>query len=141
MAMLIAAICGSENELSVKLNSYLLELPNLIDEDLPIGDEENNKLIKKWGVIKNFDFTPKDHVDLGENLSEIDFPNAAKLSGSRFVMLYGQIAKLERALKSFMIDRLTSSFNYKEVMPPVLVNEKTINLINTFFGYVDYNNF
>ena len=108
-----------ENELSLKLNSYLLELPNLIDDDLPIGDEENNKLIKKWGVIKNFDFTPKDHVDLGENLSEIDFPNAAKLSGSRFVMLYGQIAKLERALKSFMIDRLTSSFNYKEVMPPV----------------------
>ena len=115
-----------ENELSLKLNSYLLELPNLIDDDLPIGDEENNKLIKKWGVIKNFDFTPKDHVDLGENLSEIDFPNAAKLSGSRFVMLYGQIAKLERALKSFMIDRLTSSFNYKEVMPPVLVNEKTM---------------
>ena len=115
-----------ENELSLKLNSYLLELPNLIDDDLPIGDEENNKLIKKWGIIKNFDFTPKDHVDLGENLSEIDFPNAAKLSGSRFVMLYGQIAKLERALKSFMIDRLTSSFNYKEVMPPVLVNEKTM---------------
>ena len=115
-----------ENELSLKLNSYLLELPNLIDDDLPIGDEENNKLIKKWGIIKNFDFIPKDHVDLGENLSEIDFPNAAKLSGSRFVMLYGQIAKLERALKSFMIDRLTSSFNYKEVMPPVLVNEKTM---------------
>ena len=62
-------------------------------------------------------------MDLGENLSEIDFPNAAKLSGSRFVMLYGQIAKLERALKSFMIDRFTSSFNYKEVKPPVLVNE------------------
>ena len=122
----ISIIEKKENELSVKLNSFLLELPNLIDDDLPVGDEEKNKLVKKWGVIKNFEFPPKDHVDLGENLSEIDFSNAAKLSGSRFVMLYGQIAKLERALKSFMIDKLTSSFDYKEVMPPVLVNEKTM---------------
>ena len=122
----ISIIEKKENELSVKLNSFLLELPNLIDDDLPVGDEEKNKLVKKWGVIKNFEFPPKDHVDLGESLSEIDFSNAAKLSGSRFVMLYGQIAKLERALKSFMIDKLTSSFDYKEVMPPVLVNEKTM---------------
>ena len=116
----------NETQLSEKLNSYLLELPNLIDNDLPIGTEEQNKLIKTWGTIKKHDFTPKDHVALGENFSEIDFPSAAKLSGSRFVVLYGKIAKLERALKSFMIDRLTNSYGYTEVMPPVLVNEKTM---------------
>ena len=116
----------NETEFSEKLNSYLLELPNLIDNDLPIGNEEHNKLIKTWGIIKKYDFKPKDHVALGENFSEIDFPNAAKLSGSRFVILYGKIAKLERALKSFMLDRLTNSYGYTEVMPPVLVNEKTM---------------
>jgi len=116
----------NETQLSEKLNSYLLELPNLIDNDLPIGTEEQNKLIKTWGTIKKHDFTPKDHVALGENFSEIDFPSAAKLSGSRFVILFGKIAKLERALKSFMIDRLTNSYGYTEVMPPVLVNEKTM---------------
>ena len=116
----------NETQLSEKLNSYLLELPNLIDNDLPIGTEEQNKLIKTWGTIKKHDFTPKDHVALGENFSEIDFPSAAKLSGSRFVVLFGKIAKLERALKSFMIDRLTNSYGYTEVMPPVLVNEKTM---------------
>ena len=116
----------NETQLSEKLNSYLLELPNLIDNDLPIGSEEQNKLIKTWGTIKKYDFTPKDHVALGENFSEIDFPSAAKLSGSRFVVLFGKIAKLERALKSFMIDRLTNSYGYTEVMPPVLVNEKTM---------------
>ena len=116
----------NETQLSEKLNSYLLELPNLIDNDLPIGTEEQNKLIKTWGTIKKYDFTPKDHVALGENFSEIDFPSAAKLSGSRFVILFGKIAKLERALKSFMIDRLTNSYGYTEVMPPVLVNEKTM---------------
>ena len=116
----------NETQLSEKLNSYLLELPNLIDNDLPIGTEEQNKLIKTWGTIKKYDFTPKDHVALGENFSEIDFPSAAKLSGSRFVVLFGKIAKLERALKSFMIDRLTNSYGYTEVMPPVLVNEKTM---------------
>ena len=116
----------NETQLSQKLNSYLLELPNLIDNDLPIGTEEQNKLIKTWGTIKKYDFTPKDHVALGENFSEIDFPSAAKLSGSRFVILFGKIAKLEIALKSFMIDMLPNSYGYTEVMPPVLVNEKTM---------------
>ena len=116
----------NEIEFSEKLNSYLLELPNLIDNDLPIGNEEHNKFIKRWGTIKTYDFKPKDHVALGENFSEIDFPSAAKLSGSRFVVLYGKIAKLERALKSFMLDKLTNSYGYTEVMPPVLVNEKTM---------------
>ena len=116
----------NENELTDKLNKYLLELPNLIDSDLPIGGEENNKLLRKWGEIKNFDFIPKDHVELGDNLSGIDFPTAAKLSGSRFVLLYGLLAKLERSLKSLMIDTLTNNFGYKEVVPPVLVNEKTM---------------
>ena len=114
------------------MNSYLLELPNLIDNDLPIGTEEQNKLIKTWGTIKNYDFTPKDHVALGENFSEIDFPSAAKLSGSRFVVLFGKIAKLERALKSFMIDMLTNSYRYTEVMPPVLVIFDFLSTVTSF---------
>jgi len=116
----------SENELAGQLKKHLLELPNIIDEDLPIGGEENNKTLRKWGDIKEFEFTPKDHVELGEKLSGIDFSNATKLSGSRFVILKGQIAKLERALANFMIDTHTISFDYTEIMPPALVNENTM---------------
>ena len=92
----------SENELAGQLNKHLLELPNMIDEDLPIGGEENNKTLRKWGDIKDFEFTPKDHVELGEKLSGIDFSNATKLSGSRFVILKGQIAKLDDRVKSLL---------------------------------------
>jgi seryl-tRNA synthetase len=116
----------SENELAGKLNKHLLELPNMIDEDLPIGGEENNKTLRKWGDINDFEFTPKDHVELGEKLSGIDFSNATKLSGSRFVILKGLIAKLERALANFMIDTHTTTFDYTEIMPPALVNENTM---------------
>lgn len=111
------------------LEIKLLELPNTLDSDIPSGDnEEDNIEIRKCGKIPTFDFDPKAHYEIGENLesdfigSQIDFEQAAKMSGSRFAILKKDIAKLERALSNFMIDIHTEKFGYEEVSPPLLVN-------------------
>jgi len=107
-----------------KLNELLHILPNLAKDDVPIGkDEKSNKLIKKFGTIKDFDFKPKSHVDLGLKFNQIDFETASKLSGSRFVILRNKIALLERALTNFMLDIHTTRFGYMEISPPLIVNE------------------
>ena len=107
-----------------KLNELLHILPNLAKDDVPIGkDEKSNKLIKKFGTIKDFDFKPKSHVDLGLKSNQIDFETASKLSGSRFVILRNKIALLERALTNFMLDIHTTRFGYMEISPPLIVNE------------------
>ena len=94
--------------LSKKLNELLHILPNLAQDDVPIGKDENsNKLIKKFGKIKKFSFKPKSHTELGLKSNEIDFDTASKLSGSRFVVLKNKIALLERALINFMLDTHT----------------------------------
>ena len=115
-----------EEGLASKLNSFLNELPNIIDEDLPEGDEDKNIEIRCWGEKNKFSFLPKDHVDLGESLNGIDFSTAVKLSGSRFVLLKGQLARLERSLSAFMLDTHTKEFGYSEIMPPVLVKQDTM---------------
>ena len=107
-----------------KLNELLHILPNLAQEDVPVGkDESSNKLIKKYGKIKEFAFNPKSHTELGLKSGEIDFDTASKLSGSRFVVLKNKIALLERALINFMLDTHTTKFNYIEISPPLIVNE------------------
>ena len=107
-----------------KLNELLYILPNLAQEDVPVGkDESSNKLIKKYGKIKEFAFKPKSHSELGSKSGEIDFDTASKLSGSRFVVLKNKIALLERALINFMLDTHTTKFNYIEISPPLIVNE------------------
>ena len=107
-----------------KLNELLYILPNLALEDVPVGkDEKSNKLINKYGKIKEFPFKPKSHVDIGLKSNEIDFDTATKLSGSRFVILKNKIALLERALINFMLDIHTSKFEYIEISPPLIVNE------------------
>ena len=107
-----------------KLNELLYILPNLAQEDVPVGkDESSNKLIKKYGKIKEFAFNPKSHTELGLKSGEIDFDTASKLSGSRFVVLKNKIALLERALINFMLDTHTTKFNYIEISPPLIVNE------------------
>ena len=99
-------------------------MPNLAQEDVPVGkDESSNKLIKKYGKIKEFAFKPKSHSELGSKSGEIDFDTASKLSGSRFVVLKNKIALLERALINFMLDTHTTKFNYIEISPPLIVNE------------------
>ncbi|MDB4599453.1 serine--tRNA ligase [Alphaproteobacteria bacterium] len=116
-----------EASLAKNLESQLLELPNLLDDSVPDGDDENqNQLIRTIGDVPSFHFTPKDHVALGEGLGLMDFALGAKLAGARFVVLSGQLARLERALAAFMLDTHTGEFGYVETLPPALVNSQTM---------------
>ena len=107
-----------------KLNELIHIIPNIAQPDVPIGkDEKSNKLINKFGKIKDFGFNLRSHIEIGAKSNEIDFETATKLSGSRFVILKNNIAKLERALINFMLDIHTNEFNYVEISPPLIVNE------------------
>ena len=118
---------AEEAKIAAEISSKLMGLPNILDERVPDGeDEDENELIKVVGQKPSFDFTPRDHVDLGESLAEMDFSIAAKLSGARFVVLKGQLAKLERALAAFMLDIHTKEHGYTEILPPALVRRKTM---------------
>ena len=109
------------------LNKILMSLPNILDEDVPIGfSEDENKLVKKWGKIKNFGFIPQDHVKLGERNNEMDFKTGAKLSGSRFVLMRNDLALLERSLITFMLDTNIKEFGHQEISPPYLVNSAAL---------------
>ncbi len=107
-----------------KLNALIHNIPNIAQPDVPIGkDEKSNKLINKFGKIKEFGFNARSHIEIGFKSNEIDFETATKLSGSRFVILKNNMAKLERALINFMLDIHTNEFNYVEISPPLIVNE------------------
>lgn len=117
----------SRVEKSNELSTILESLPNLLAKDVPEGADENaNVEIKKWGEPKTFDFEPKDHIALGEGLDGMDFETAAKMSGSRFVLLSGPIARLERALAQFMLDLHTQEHGFTECAPPYLVRENAL---------------
>lgn len=123
----IANLEEQERVLGDKLNMLLMSLPNSIYDDVPDGaDEEDNELVREWGTPREFDFEPKEHFDLGEALGGMDFERAAKLSGSRFVLLKGEIARLERALGQFMIDLHTREHGYTEVWAPALVRDTAL---------------
>lgn len=110
-----------------KLNDILSGLPNLPMDDVPVGpDESANVEVRKWGEPPTYDFEPKEHFDLGEALGLMDFETAAKLAGSRFVVLSGHLARMERALAAFMLDHNTGEFGYTEVNPPAMVNDQTM---------------
>ncbi len=112
-----------EGRLASELDSHLMGLPNILDADVPDGaDEANNELLRSWGDIPEFPFKARDHVAIGEGLGQMDFAVAAKLAGARFVVLRGQLARLERALAAFMLDTHTAEFGYQETLPPYLVN-------------------
>jgi len=114
-------------EATDKLNAALAGIPNIPDADVPDGADENDNVeVKKWGAPKSFDFAVKDHVDLGEALGMMDFETAAKMSGARFVILSGQLARLERALANFMLDQQTMHNGYTEVNPPALVKDTAL---------------
>ena len=109
------------------LDNFLMELPNFLDDSVPIGkNEKDNVEIRKSGNIKKFDFKIKDHVDLGEKLDVLDFKTASKVSGSRFVYIKNNLAKLERALASYMIDSNIKFGNFTEIYTPLLVNEDAL---------------
>lgn len=108
-------------------NGYLATVPNLLHESVPEGkDETANVEVRRWGTPKTFDFTPKDHVDLTQSSKRIDFEASAKMSGSRFVVLRGQIAKLHRALAQFMLMIHTQEHGYEEMYVPYLVEEQAL---------------
>ena len=105
-----------------KLNNFLLLIPNVPHESVPLGpDETSNELVKEVGTLPEFDFEVKDHVDLGAPLG-LDFDTAAKVSGSRFVFMKNDIARLHRAIGQFMIDTHTENHGYTECYTPYLVN-------------------
>jgi len=116
-----------EKRLGEDLDAVLAVLPNLPDAEVPVGaDEAHNKEIRRHGAPRNLAFAPKEHWQLGEALGLMDFEAAARLSGTRFVVLKGALARLERALAQFMLDLHTGEFGYLEVSPPLLVRDETL---------------
>jgi seryl-tRNA synthetase len=113
--------------LEAQAKSALERLPNVLDTDVPEGaDESANVEIARWGEPRVFDFTPKQHFELGEALGLMDFEAAAKLAGARFTVLRGALARLERALGQFMLDLHTQEHGYVEHVVPTLVNDATV---------------
>jgi seryl-tRNA synthetase len=110
-----------------EIDEILAGLPNLPAEDVPDGpDETANRVLRHYGEPPRFDFAPMPHEAIGERLGLMDFPRAGKLSGSRFVVLRGALARLERALGQFMLDLHTTEFGYTEVSPPLLVRDAAL---------------
>ena len=101
---------NSQREKQEELNTFLSSLPNNPADDVPVGDESLNKEIKLEGNKKEFSFNPKEHDELGENLNMMSFEQAAKISGARFVVQSGLIARMERAISNFMLDLHTNEF-------------------------------
>ena len=119
----IAQLENNQNQ--AKLNEILASIPNLLSSDVPNGEsEEDNILIREFGNIPNFNFSPKQHFEFDDDL--MNFSDAAKISGARFVILKENLAKLERAIANFMLDLLTEKFGFTEISVPLLVNDKTM---------------
>lgn len=118
---------AEEKKLSDALEAELSRLPNMPADDVPDGkDETANTVVRTVGQIRNFSFTPREHDELGPQLGLMDFETAAKISGARFVVLRGALARLERALASFMLDLHTREFGYTEVAPPLMVRDESL---------------
>jgi len=115
-------------ELLEKFNAILAALPNIPDDSVPVGsDESGNVEVKRWGTPRTFDFPVKDHTDVGEAIGQLDFTTAAKISGARFSLLKGGLARLHRALAQFMLDTHTAEHGYTEVYVPYLVNAASLH--------------
>jgi seryl-tRNA synthetase len=113
--------------LQAELNAILMGIPNMPHDSVPDGSgEDDNPEIRRWGELPEFDFEPKDHVDLGEKPGLLDFETAAKLTGSRFAVIQGPLARLHRALIQFMLDTHTRRHGYRELYVPYLVNADSL---------------
>ena len=116
-----------QDEVLAELESIALAIPNLPHDSVPAGeDESGNVEVRRWGAPREFDFEVKDHVALGEGVKGIDFATATKISGSRFVVMQGQIARMHRALAQFMLDLHTQQHGYTECYVPYLVNADSL---------------
>jgi seryl-tRNA synthetase len=123
-------LANSEKELEQiqeEMQDWLLSMPNLLDESVPDGkDEDDNVEIRHWGEPRTFDFEPRDHVDVGEGLGGLDFEMAAKLTGARFAVMTGGVARLHRALTQFMLDLHVNEHGYEEAYVPYVVNRDSL---------------
>lgn len=130
MATISSEMKQAEDELKAlqdKIQAAALTIPNLPDDSVPDGQDENDNVeIRRWGEPRQFDFAIKDHSDLGEALGQLDFEMAAKLTGSRFSVLKGQLAKLNRALIAFMLGTHTEKYGYTEMYVPYMVNSDSL---------------
>ena len=130
----VAGLKDTQNTLEIerkaveaKMNELLAGLPNVPHESAPVGaDESANVEVRRWETPREFDFEPKDHVDLGESLGILDLERATKITGSRFAILNGAGARLERALVNFMLDVHTTEHGYTKTLPPFIVNRQSL---------------
>jgi seryl-tRNA synthetase len=123
----IAAAEADLNTVESDLDTLLSTVPNLPHDSVPVGrDESANQIVNTWGEPPQFDYEPKDHVDIATGLGMLDLERAAKISGARFAVLTGAGAQLERALINFCLEMQTSQHGYREVLPPFMVNSKTL---------------
>jgi len=123
----IAELDQKREQAEARLRELLLTLPNIPHESVPVGkDESANVEIRRWGTKPEFDFEPKDHVDLGTSLGILDLERAVKVAGARFAILNGAGARLERALIDFMLDLHTREHGYRETLPPFIVNASAL---------------
>ena len=117
----------SLQEVQVRLRDIELGLPNLLSDDVPTGDsEDDNAEVRKWGEPRQLGFEARDHIELGERLGQLDFESASKISGARFVVMKGQLARLQRALVQFMLDTHTGEHGYTETYVPYLVKSRAL---------------
>jgi len=129
ISLLIDKIAEQQNKIKFDLDKILSNIPNIPHSDVPIGKNENENVeIIKSGKLPNFEFKPKSHYELGENLKMLDFDLATKTTGSRFVFVKDELALLERAISNFMLDTHIRKNGYKEISPPLFASE------NTMFG-------
>lgn len=126
------------NVVQTELNDILARIPNLPHASVPLGkSEEDNQVIRTWGEPKKFSFTPKDHVDLGMRNNWMDFSTATTLTGARFVVLHGPLARLQRALIQFMLDLHINEHGYQEISIPYLVNADSLYGTGQLPGFKD----
>jgi len=127
ISMKIDEIGKLQLKTKIQLDNILSSVPNLPHPDVPVGENENSNCeISKYGTLHDFNFKPKSHYELGENLNMLDFDLATETTGSRFVFVKDKLALLERALSNFMLDTHVNNNGYKEISPPLIANEDTM---------------
>lgn len=120
-------VSDKQKKIKIKLENFLSNIPNIPHPDVPSGKDENDNIeVSKSGKLPNFDFTPKSHYELGENLDMLDFDLATKTTGSRFVFVKNKLALLERALSNFMLDTHVNQNEYQEISPPLIASDNTM---------------
>jgi len=127
MKQTMESLDAAASQADEQLHTILQRIPNLPHDSVPVGkSEEDNVEVKRWGKLPEFDFQPKPHWEIGEALGILDLERAAKLSGARFAVYWAEGARLERALINFMLDTHTREHGYIEVLPPFMVNSKSL---------------